>query len=70
MYAFGAYGGPVILQATIALAKQSKIPMRNLTLVNRPRAPTPTTTPRRGVPEATRFFSNLVPFLRKVARPR
>jgi hypothetical protein len=35
MYAFGAYGGQSILDATIALAKQSHIPMRNLTLVNR-----------------------------------
>jgi hypothetical protein len=35
MYAFGAFGGAAILQATKQLAKQSHIPMRNLLLINR-----------------------------------
>ena len=35
MYAFGAAGGKSIEQATVALAKQSGIPMANLTLVAR-----------------------------------
>jgi pimeloyl-ACP methyl ester carboxylesterase len=35
MYAFGAYGGTAITQATAQLAAQSGIPARNLTLVSR-----------------------------------
>jgi hypothetical protein len=65
MYAFGAYGGPVILQATIALAKQSRIPMRNLTLVNR--HGTYAHNDPAGAYPKNAFFSNLVPFLRKAA---
>jgi hypothetical protein len=65
MYAFGAYGGPVILQATIALAKQSKIPMRNLTLVNR--HGTYAHNDPAGAYPNNAFFSNLIRFLRKAA---
>ena len=65
MYAFGAYGGPVILQATIALAKQSKIPMRNLMLVNR--HGTYAHNDPAGAYPKNAFFSALVPFLRKAA---
>ena len=65
MYAFGAYGGPVILQATIALAKQSKIPMRNLTLVNR--HGTYAHNDPAGAYPKNAFFSALIPFLRKAA---
>jgi hypothetical protein len=35
MYAFGAWGGTAVLNATKALAAQSHIPRRNLTLLNR-----------------------------------
>jgi pimeloyl-ACP methyl ester carboxylesterase len=65
MYAFGAYGGPVILQATVALAKQSKIPMRNLTLVNR--HGTYAHNDPAGAYPNNAFFSNLIPFLRKAS---
>ena len=65
MYAFGAYGGPVIVQATIALAKQSKIPMRNLTLVNR--HGTYAHNDPAGAYPNNAFFSALIPFLRKVS---
>jgi pimeloyl-ACP methyl ester carboxylesterase len=65
MYAFGAYGGPVIVQATIALAKQSKIPMRNLTLVNR--HGTYAHNDPAGAYPNNAFFSALIPFLRRAA---
>jgi pimeloyl-ACP methyl ester carboxylesterase len=63
MYAFGAYGGPAIVQATIALAKQSKIPMRNLTLINR-HGTYAHNDPAGAYPNNV-FFSNLIRFLRK-----
>jgi pimeloyl-ACP methyl ester carboxylesterase len=65
IYAFGAYGGAAILQATIALAKQSKIPMANLTLVNR-RGAYAHNDPAGAYPRNA-FFSNLVRFLRRAA---
>ena len=65
MYAFGAYGGAAILQATVALAKQSKIPMRNLTLVNR--HGTYAHNDPAGAYPKNAFFSALIPFLRKAA---
>ena len=65
MYAFGAYGGPAILQATIALAKQSKIPMRNLTLING--HGTYAHNDPAGAYPKNAFFSALIPFLRKAA---
>ncbi len=63
MYAFGAYGGPVMLHATMALAKQSRIPMRNLTLVNR--HGTYAHNDPAGAYPNNAFFSDLVTFLRK-----
>lgn len=65
MYAFGAYGGASILQATVALAKQSRIPMRNLTLVNR--HGTYAHNDPAGAYPKNAFFSALIPFLRKAA---
>ena len=35
IYAFGAYGGAAVTQAALRLARQSRIPMRNLTLIDR-----------------------------------
>jgi hypothetical protein len=65
MYAFGAYGGPAITQATVALAKQSNIPMRNLTLISRQGAYAHN-DPAGAYPKNA-FFSALVPFLRRAA---
>ena len=65
MYAFGAYGGAAIVQATVALAEQSKIPMRNLTLLNR--HGTYAHNDPAGAYPKNAFFSALIPFLRKAA---
>jgi hypothetical protein len=64
LYAFGAYGGSAILQATVALAKQSKIPMRNLTLVNR--HGTYAHNDPAGAYPTNAFFAHLIPFLRRL----
>ena len=66
MYAFGAYGGKVILKATTALAKQSGIPRSNLTLVNRKGAYAHN-DPAAAYPKNA-FFKYLVRFLREVDR--
>ncbi len=65
MYAFGAYGGKVILQATEDLARQSHISMRNLTLVNR-QGSYAHNDPAAAYPHNV-FFRHLVAFLRKVS---
>lgn len=66
MYAFGAaLGGPTVPAATIALAKQSHIPMRNLTLLNR-RGAYAHNDPAGAYPHNV-FFTHLVTFLHKVA---
>ncbi|HUO74327.1 MAG TPA: alpha/beta hydrolase [Solirubrobacteraceae bacterium] len=65
MYAFGAYGGQAILDATTALAKQSHIPMRNLTLVNR-HATYAHNDPASAYPHNV-FFDHLVAFLAKIS---
>jgi len=65
MYAFGAYGGPAITQATVALAKQSNIPMRNLMLISRQGAYAHN-DPAGAYPKNA-FFSALIPFLRRAA---
>lgn len=66
MYAFGAFGGTAILDATKALAKQSHIPMRNLTLINRHGAYAHN-DPAGAYPNNA-FFTWLMRFLRKVDR--
>ena len=65
MYAFGAYGGAAITQATVALAKQSKIPKRNLTLVNR--HGTYAHNDPAGAYPNNAFFQHLVAFLKQIA---
>lgn len=67
IYAFGArLGGPAVLTAAKALAAQSRIPRRNLTLVNRQR--TYAHNDPAGAYPRNAFFNYLVGFLRKVAR--
>ena len=67
IYAFGAaLGGPRVLQAATALAKQSGIPMRNLTLINRQRTYAHN-DPAGAFPDNV-FFKHLTPFLKTVAR--
>jgi hypothetical protein len=64
MYAFGAFGGKAILDATKTLADQSHIPAKNLLLVNR-NATYAHNDPAGAYPKNA-FFTNLVKFLRKV----
>jgi len=65
MYAFGAaLGGKRVLDATKALAKQSGIPRRQLTLVNRA-STYAHNDPNSAFPKND-FVKNLLPFLRKV----
>ena len=67
MYAFGAkLGGPLVPAATVALAKQSGIPMRNLILLNR-QSTYAHNDPSGAFPNNV-FFSHLIPFLARVAR--
>ncbi len=67
IYAFGAaLGGPRVLIAAKALAAQSHIPKRNLTLVNR-QSTYAHNDPAGAYPHNI-FFNYLVAFLRKVAR--
>jgi pimeloyl-ACP methyl ester carboxylesterase len=68
MYAFGAYGGAAITAATIALAKQSRIPMSHLTLVNRHRTYAHN-DPAAAYPNNA-FFSHLIRFLTTISRIR
>jgi hypothetical protein len=67
IYAFGAaLGGQRVLDAAKALASQSGIPKRNLTLVNRARTYAHN-DPNSASPRND-FVKYLVPFLGKVAR--
>jgi len=67
IYAFGAaLGGALVPAATVALAKQSGIPMRNLTLLNR-QSTYAHNDPAGAFPHNV-FFTNLVRFLGKVAQ--
>jgi pimeloyl-ACP methyl ester carboxylesterase len=67
IYAFGArLGGPGVLQDARILARQSHIPGRNLTLVNR-QSTYAHNDPAGAYPNNV-FFNDLGPFLRKVAR--
>jgi hypothetical protein len=66
LYAFGAaLGGQVILDGAKALARQSHIPMGNLTLINRHRTYAHN-DPNSAYPRNA-FFAHLIPFLSKVA---
>ena len=68
IYAFGAaLGGERVLDAARALAKQSQIPKRNLTLVDR-HATYAHNDPNSAAPRNA-FVKNLLPFLRQIARP-
>jgi len=64
IYAFGAYGGTAITSAAVTLAKQSHIPMRNLTLVSR-HGTYAHNDPAAAYPKNV-FFSHLIPFLAKL----
>ena len=67
IYAFGAaLGGERVLDAARALAKQSQIPRRNLTLVDR-HATYSHNDPNSAAPRNA-FVKNLLPFLRQIAR--
>jgi pimeloyl-ACP methyl ester carboxylesterase len=67
IYAFGAaLGGQRVLTAARQLAKQSGIPMRNLTLVNR-HSSYAHNDPAGAFPKNV-FFDHLVPFLRRIGR--
>jgi hypothetical protein len=66
IYAFGAaLGGPAVPAAAQALANQSHIPMRNLTLLNR-QSTYAHNDPAGAFPHNV-FFANLVRFVNKVA---
>lgn len=68
IYAFGAaLGGRRVLDAAKALAKQSGIPRRNLTLVDR-HATYAHNDPNSASPKHNAFLKRLVPFLRTVAK--
>jgi pimeloyl-ACP methyl ester carboxylesterase len=66
IYAFGAaLGGARVLTAATLLAQQSHIPLKNLTLINR-QSTYAHNDPAGAYPHNV-FFSNLLPFLKKVA---
>jgi hypothetical protein len=65
IYAYGAaLGGPRVLLAAEQLARQSGIPMRNLTLINR-QATYAHNDPAGAFPKNV-FFAHLIPFLNKL----
>ncbi|HTT86429.1 MAG TPA: hypothetical protein VMF60_03580 [Acidimicrobiales bacterium] len=67
IYAFGArLGGAGVLHDARSLARQSHIPSRNLTLVNR--HSTYSHNDPAGAYPHNAFFDDLVPFLQKAAR--
>jgi pimeloyl-ACP methyl ester carboxylesterase len=69
IYAFGAaLGGERVLDAARILAQQSGIPERRLTLINRQSTYTHN-DPNSASPK-NEFLDNLVPFLRRIDRPR
>jgi hypothetical protein len=66
IYAFGAaLGGAGVVQAAETLAKQSHIPSRNLTLVNRA-STYAHNDPAGASPKRNQFLKGLVRFLQKV----
>jgi hypothetical protein len=68
MYAFGAaLGGKRVLDATKALAKQSHIPSRNLTLVDR-HTTYAHNDPNTADPSENDFLKRLIPWLRSVSK--
>ncbi len=67
IYAFGAYGGTAITAAAAALAAQSRIPKRNLTLVSR-HGTYAHNDPAGAYPHNV-FFEHLVAFLNAIAPP-
>ena len=68
IYAFGAaLGGQRVLDAATALARQSGIPRRNLTLLDR-HATYAHNDPNSAAPQKNAFLKALVPFLRRIAR--
>lgn len=68
IYAFGAaLGGQRVLDAARALARQSRIPQRNLVLVDRSRTYSHN-DPISAAPKRNVFLKRLIPFLRRVAR--
>jgi hypothetical protein len=65
IYAFGArLGGEAVLTDATLLARQSHIPMRNLTLINR-QSTYAHNDPAGAYPKNV-FFAHLVPFLKRV----
>jgi pimeloyl-ACP methyl ester carboxylesterase len=64
IYAFGAAGGRAVLDSARTLARQSKLPRRRLTLVNRHR--TYAHNDPAGAFPKNAFLSHLVPFLRRI----
>jgi hypothetical protein len=69
IYAFGAYGGAAITSAAAALAAQSRIPKRNLTLIDR--QGTYAHNDPAGAYPRNAFFDHLVAFLNAITpRPR
>ena len=68
MYAFAAaLGGTRVLDAARALARQSGIPARRLTLVDRHKTYAHN-DPNSAAPAKNAFLKRLIPFLRSVAR--
>jgi pimeloyl-ACP methyl ester carboxylesterase len=68
IYAFAAaLGGQRVLDATTALAKQSRIPSSQVTLVDR-HTTYAHNDPNSAAPAKNAFFKKLVPFLKKIAR--
>jgi hypothetical protein len=68
IYAFGAaLGGQRVLDAAKALARQSGIPKRNLTLLDR-HATYAHNDPNSAAPKGNAFLKTLVPFLRRIGR--
>ena len=67
IYAFGAaLGGPNVLAAARFLARESGIPRRNLTLVNR-QATYAHNDPNAAQPKVNAFLKRLIPFLRGIS---
>jgi hypothetical protein len=68
IYAFGAaLGGQRVLDAAKALAGQSGIPRRNLTLVDR-HATYAHNDSNSAAPKRNAFLKALIPFLRRIGR--
>jgi pimeloyl-ACP methyl ester carboxylesterase len=65
IYAFGAYGGPLITKAAAALARQSRIPRSHLLLVSR-QGSYAHNDPAAAYPHNV-FFTNLMTFLARIA---